>query len=75
MPSTNLDRSSITMDMNKLSREQRAMIVPYLCDGVSIRATGRIRGTSKNTIQKLTRDLGAELLQFQDNALQVAGAG
>lgn len=56
--------------MNKLTREQRASIIRCLCDGVSIRATGRITGCSKNTIQSLTRKLGKEVLQFQDNVLQ-----
>lgn len=57
-------------DMNELTREQRAGIIRCLCDGVSIRATGRITGASKNTIQSLTRKLGPEVLQYQDNVLR-----
>ena len=41
-----------------------------LVDGCSVRATGRITGATKNTIQKLTRDLGQACLEFQDNALR-----
>lgn len=67
---TILDRSSIMHDMNKLTREQRASVIRCLCDGVSIRATGRITGAAKNTIQKLTRELGPEVMQFQDNVLR-----
>ena len=45
-------------DMKQLSREQRAAVVRCLVEGNSIRSTVRITGVSKNTIQKLTRDLG-----------------
>ncbi len=65
-----LTAQAYNMDMNQLSREQRAMVIRCLCDGVSIRGTSRITGgVAKNTIQKLTRDLGREVLQFHDNVL------
>jgi IS1 family transposase len=56
--------------MKQLTREQRCAVIRCLCDGVSIRATTRITGVAKNTIQKLTRDLGEECLKFQDSALR-----
>lgn len=67
---TILERSSIMSGMKQLTREQRCAVVRCLVDGVSIRATVRITGVSKNTIQKLTRDLGKAVLEFQDNALR-----
>jgi IS1 family transposase len=56
--------------MKQLTKEQRCAIVRCLVDGVSVRATCRITGFSKNTVQKLTRDLGEAVLEFQDNALR-----
>jgi IS1 family transposase len=56
--------------MKQLSKEQRCAVIRCLCDGVSIRATTRITGVAKNTIQKLTRDLGEAVLQFQDKTLR-----
>jgi IS1 family transposase len=56
--------------MKQLTKEQRCAVVRCLCDGVSIRATTRITGVSKNAIQRLTRDLGEAVLQFQENALR-----
>jgi IS1 family transposase len=56
--------------MKQLSKDQRCAVVRCLCDGVSIRATTRITGVSKNTIQKLTRELGEAVLQYQDNVIR-----
>jgi len=56
--------------MDKLSHEKRCAVVRCLVDGCSIRATVRITGVAKNTIQKLTRDLGEACLQFQDKRLR-----
>ncbi|MGI8978703.1 MAG: IS1 family transposase [Pirellulaceae bacterium] len=57
--------------MNKLSREQRCAVIRCLVEGCSIRSTGRITGASKNTIQKLTRELGEACLAHQDKALRL----
>ena len=65
-----LERSSIIGHMKTLSRDQRCAVIRCLCDGVSIAATTRITGVAKNSIQKLTRDLGEAVLQFQDNVLR-----
>jgi hypothetical protein len=56
--------------MNIISFEQRCAVVRCLVDGVSIRATTRITGVAKNTIQKLTRELGEACLAFQRHALR-----
>ena len=56
--------------MNILPHEKRCAIFRCLVDGCSVRATGRITGATKNTIHKLTRDLGQACLEFQDNALR-----
>lgn len=64
------DRSSIIYYMNTLTLERRSAVIRCLVDGVSIRGTTRITGVSKNTIQKLTRDVGQACLEFQDAALR-----
>jgi IS1 family transposase len=56
--------------MKQLTKEQRCAVVRCLVDGVSVRATCRITGVAENTVQKLTRDLGEAVLEFQDNALR-----
>lgn len=56
--------------MNTLPFEKRCAVVRCLVDGVSIRATTRITGVAKNTIQGLTRELGEAVLQYQDNVLR-----
>jgi IS1 family transposase len=56
--------------MNTLTRQQRCAVVRCLVDGCSVRATTRITGVSKNTIQKLTRDLAEAVTQYQDNVLR-----
>ena len=56
--------------MKQLTKEQRCAVIRCLVDGVSIRATTRITGVAKNTIQKLTREMGEACLEFQRNALR-----
>lgn len=56
--------------MKQLTRDQRISVIKCLVDGVSIRATTRITGVAKNTIQKLTRDLGEVALEFHENVLR-----
>lgn len=45
--------------MNRLSTAQRAHVVSCLVEGNSLRATARITGVARMTIEKLLRDLGA----------------
>ena len=56
--------------MKQLTKEQRAMVVRCLVEGNSIRSTVWITGVSKNTIQKLTIDLGEACLEYQDRILR-----
>lgn len=52
--------------MNTLTPAQRCAVIRCLVDGCSIRATTRITGVAKNTIQRLTRDLGKAVLEYHD---------
>jgi IS1 family transposase len=53
-----------------LSGEKRTQIVAALTEGVSIRATARMVGCSKNTVSKLLWDLGYACAEYQDKALR-----
>ena len=64
------DRSSILVNMNRLSTEKRAAIVGCLVEGNSIRATVRITGAAKNTVTRLLVDLGAACAEYQDSTLR-----
>jgi IS1 family transposase len=44
--------------MNRLSTAERAKVVAVLVEGNSLRATARITGVARMTIEKLLRDLG-----------------
>lgn len=65
-----LDRSRIMFIMNKLSLKQRAQILHLLVEGNSLRATARIADVSRNTVDKLLRDVGAACLEYQDEHLR-----
>jgi IS1 family transposase len=56
--------------MNRLSIKQRAQILHLLVEGNSLRATARISGVSRNTVDKLLRDVGAACLDYQDQTLK-----
>jgi IS1 family transposase len=56
--------------MNKLSMAERVSIVRCLVDGCSMRATSRITGVARNTIDKLLVELGAACLDYQDRTLR-----
>ena len=56
--------------MNKLSDKQRAQVVAALVEGNSIRATVRMTGVAKNTIQKLLLELGAACSEYLDKAIR-----
>lgn len=56
--------------MNTLTREKRCAVIRCLVDGCSIRATTRIADVAKNTIQKLTRELGEAVLQYHDKVVR-----
>lgn len=56
--------------MNTITHEKRCAVIRCLVDGCSIRATTRITGVAKNTIQKLTRELGQACLDFQGHVFR-----
>jgi hypothetical protein len=58
---TVLDRSSIMVSMNKLTKEDRVRVISALVEGNSIRATVRMTGIAKNTAAKLLVDIGRSL--------------
>lgn len=57
-------------NMNKLSMTARVAIVRCLVDGCSMRATSRIVGVARNTIDKLLVELGAACSAYQDTTLR-----
>jgi len=56
------------VNMNRLDTARRVAVVKALCDGNSIRATVRLTGVAKNTIQKLILELGGAVADYQDQA-------
>ncbi|MGQ0640133.1 MAG: IS1 family transposase [Gemmatimonadaceae bacterium] len=56
--------------MNRLPLPKQAAILKALTEGVSIRATARMTGTSKSTILKLLVEVGEFCAVFQDHALR-----
>lgn len=55
--------------MKKLDDKKRAQILHMLVEGNSLRATARIADVSRNTVDKLLRDVGAACLEYQDEHL------
>src|SRR5262249_37077427 len=56
--------------MNRLDPRKRAQVVAALVEGNSIRATVRMTGVAKNTIQKLLLELGAACQSYQDKTIR-----
>jgi len=56
--------------MNRLTREKQRQVVAALVEGNSIRATCRMTGVAKNTVQKLLLDLGKACAEYQDKAFK-----
>src|ERR1017187_2485912 len=57
-------------NMNRLCTDERVKVVRCLVDGCSMRATARIAGVARNTIDKLLVELGAACSRFQDTTLR-----
>lgn len=53
--------------MNRLSVDLRERVLHALCEGMSIRATVRMTGVAKNTIQRLLADVGDACGFFHDD--------
>lgn len=58
------------VSMNRLDTETRCRIIAALVEGNSIRATVRMTGAAKNTIQKLLLEIGAKSLDYQDRVMR-----
>lgn len=56
--------------INKLSTEQRGRVVAALVEGNGLRATARLTGVARMTVEKLLRDLGAACADYQDKVLR-----
>jgi IS1 family transposase len=56
--------------MNKLSTEERKQIVAALVEGNSMRSVARMMDVSRNTVDKLLRDLGRACSEYQDKAFR-----
>ena len=52
--------------MNKLDTGRRARVVAALVEGNGLRATARMTGVSRATVEKLLRDLGHVCAMYQD---------
>jgi IS1 family transposase len=57
------------VNMNRLDNATRCRVVAALVEGMSIRATVRMTGAAKNTVQKLLLELGAASLAYQDRVM------
>jgi IS1 family transposase len=56
--------------MNRLKKEDRVRVVKALVEGNSLRATARLTGIARMTVEKLLRDLSAACMHFQDEHLR-----
>jgi IS1 family transposase len=56
--------------MNRLSTEDRVKVVAALVEGNSLRATARMTGVARMTIEKLLRDLGEACQTFHDETVR-----
>jgi IS1 family transposase len=52
--------------MNQLTTAERAKVVSVLVEGNSLRATSRITGVARMTVEKLLRDLGAACTSYHN---------
>jgi IS1 family transposase len=57
-------------NMNRLDINRRALVVKALCEGMGLRATARLTGVARMTVEKLLRDLGAACATYQDETLR-----
>jgi IS1 family transposase len=56
--------------MNRLDAKKRTQVVAALVEGNSVRATVRMTGVAKNTIQKLVLELGAACADYMDKTVR-----
>lgn len=65
-----LKRSCIIINMNRMPLSERAKILGFLVEGMSLRAASRLADCSINTVTKLLVDVGTACAAFQDSALR-----
>jgi IS1 family transposase len=63
-------RASIMSIMNRLQKNQQALLVKALVEGNSLRATARMTGVARMTVEKLRRDLSVVCSRYQDEHLR-----
>jgi IS1 family transposase len=56
--------------MNRLSVAEQIRVVAALVEGNSLRATSRMTGVARMTVEKLLRDLGAACAEYQNDTLR-----
>ena len=56
--------------MNRLDTKRRSQVVAALVEGCGLRATARMTGVARMTVEKLLRDLGAACAQYLDQHLR-----
>jgi IS1 family transposase len=61
--------------MYRLSLDARARIVQALCEGTSVRATGRLTGAAKGTILRLLAEVATACARFHDETVRGIKAG
>jgi len=57
-------------NMNRLDINRQKQVVAALVEGNSLRATARMTGVARMTIEKLLRDLGFACAKMQDEKLR-----
>ena len=57
-------------NMNTLSIERRILVIKALVEGNSLRATARMTGVARMTVEKLLRDMSAACIRYQDTHLR-----
>jgi IS1 family transposase len=58
------------VSMNQLTKERRIQVIKCLCEGLSVRATVRMTGVSKNTIVKLLAEIAVVCSEYQDRTIR-----
>ncbi len=57
-------------NMNRLDTARRALVIKALVEGNGLRATARLTGVARMTVEKLLRDAGTACAEYQDRTLR-----
>jgi hypothetical protein len=63
-------RGYVDSVMNKMTREQGACILHFLCEESSVRAVSKLTGSAKDAILKLVADAGKACAAYHDGHLR-----